>query len=105
MIGHRLPAARVAVMRAFRKCHQQIQPAAWHHLPRIDVIERLAEMPRPRVIDAAGSPLDLEAPGNRLHELQGDREGVWSVTISGNWRLTFRFTDGNAHDVDLIDYH
>lgn len=57
------------------------------------------------ILDAAGSPLDLEAPGNRLHELQGDREGVWSVTISGNWRLTFRFTDGNAHDVDLIDYH
>jgi proteic killer suppression protein len=43
--------------------------------------------------------------GNRLHELRGDREGVWSVTVSGNWRITFRFTDGNAHDLDLIDYH
>jgi plasmid maintenance system killer protein len=56
------------------------------------------------VLDAASSALDLAGPGNRLHELQGDHEGVWSVTVSGNWRITFRFTDGNAHDVDLIDY-
>jgi proteic killer suppression protein len=57
------------------------------------------------VLDAASSALDLAGPGNRLHELLGDQEGVWSVTVSGNWRITFRFTDGNAHDVDLIDYH
>ena len=57
------------------------------------------------VLDAAASALDLVGPGNRLHELQGDQEGVWSVTVSGNWRITFRFTDGNAQDVDLIDYH
>jgi len=57
------------------------------------------------VLDAASSALDLAGPGNRLHELQGDQEGVWSVTVSGNWRITFRFTDGNAHDVDLVDYH
>jgi proteic killer suppression protein len=57
------------------------------------------------VLDAASSGLDLAGPGNRLHELQGGQEGVWSVAVSGNWRITFRFTDGNAHDVDLIDYH
>ena len=57
------------------------------------------------VLDAASGALDLAGPGNPLHELQGDQEGVWSVTVSGNWRITFRFTDGNAHDVDLIDYH
>ena len=54
---------------------------------------------------AAASALDLVGPGHRLHELQGDQEGLWSVTVSGNWRIAFRFTDGNAHDVDLIDYH
>ena len=53
------------------------------------------------VLDAAASALDLAGPGNRLHEMQGAREGVWSVTVSGNWRITFRFADGNAHDVDL----
>lgn len=57
------------------------------------------------VLDAAASARDLAGPGNRLHELKGDREGVWSVTVSGNWRITFRFLSGNAHDVDLIDYH
>ena len=57
------------------------------------------------VLDAASSALDLVGPGNRLHELRGDREGVWSVTVSENWRITFRFTDENAHDVDLTDYH
>jgi len=57
------------------------------------------------VLDAASSALDLAAPGSRLHELKGDQEGVWFVTVSGNWRITFRFTGGNAHDVDLIDYH
>jgi toxin HigB-1 len=57
------------------------------------------------VLDAAVSARDLAGPGNRLHELQGDQEGVWSVTVSGNWRITFRFTDGNAHEVDLTDYH
>jgi proteic killer suppression protein len=57
------------------------------------------------VLDAASSALDLAGPGNRLHQLQGVRERVWTVTVSGNWRITFRFTDGNAHDVDLIDYH
>ena len=57
------------------------------------------------VLDAAANALDLVGPGDRLHELHGDQAGVWSVAVSGNWRITFRFTDGNAHDVDLVDYH
>jgi proteic killer suppression protein len=57
------------------------------------------------VLDAASSAHDLAGPGNRLYELHGDQEGVWSVTVTGNWRITFRFKGGNAHDVDLIDYH
>jgi proteic killer suppression protein len=57
------------------------------------------------VLDAATSSRDLGGPGNRLHELKGDQEGVWSVTVSGNWRITFRFQGGNAHDVDSVDYH
>jgi proteic killer suppression protein len=57
------------------------------------------------VLDASPAALDLATPGNRLHELTGNQAGVWSVTVSGNWRITFRFTDGNAYDVDLVDYH
>ncbi|NJK59776.1 MAG: Killer protein [Oscillatoriales cyanobacterium SM2_1_8] len=40
-----------------------------------------------------------------LHELKGDREGTWAVKISGNWRVTFEFIDGDAYDVNLEDYH
>ena len=46
-----------------------------------------------------------EAPGFRLHPLKGDRAGQWSVRVSGNWRVVFRFEDGEAVAVDLIDYH
>ena len=41
----------------------------------------------------------------RLHPLTGNRRGTWSVQVSGNWRLTFRFEDGEAVDVNLEDYH
>ena len=41
----------------------------------------------------------------KLHELKGDRKGVWSVTVRANWRITFRFEDGYALDVNLEDYH
>ena len=45
------------------------------------------------------------APGFRLHPLKGDRAGQWSVRVSGNWRVVFRFVDGEVVDVDLVDYH
>jgi len=44
-------------------------------------------------------------PGWRLHRLKGSLAGYWSLTVSGNWRLVFRFVDGDAIDVDLVDYH
>ena len=56
-------------------------------------------------LDAAGKPGDLDLPGYRLHPLRGDRQGSWSISISRNWRITFRFEDGDIHDVDLVDYH
>ncbi len=56
-------------------------------------------------LDAALRPVDLDLPGYRLHSLKGDRKGYWSVSISGNWRIIFRFEDGDAFDVDLVDYH
>ena len=56
-------------------------------------------------LDLARHPSDLDLPGYRLHPLRGERKGHWSVTISGNWRIVFRFADGDAFDVDLVDYH
>ena len=56
-------------------------------------------------IDVARTPQALDLPGFRLHALKGDLEGFWSVTVSDNWRIIFRFEDGDAFDVDLLDYH
>jgi len=56
-------------------------------------------------LHAVTSPGDMNLPGLRLHELKGDRKGCWSVTVSGNWRVTFKFTDGDAIEVDYEDYH
>jgi proteic killer suppression protein len=56
-------------------------------------------------LDNADEVTDMALPGFRLHELKGQRAGTWAVTISGNWRLVFRFEDGHATDVDLVDYH
>ena len=56
-------------------------------------------------LDDARKPSDLDLPGYRLHPLKGRRKGYWSISISGNWRVIFRFEDGDAYDVDLIDYH
>jgi proteic killer suppression protein len=57
------------------------------------------------VLDAATSPSDADLPGYRLHALKGQLKGYWSVTISGNWRVTFRIQNGDAADLDLTDYH
>ena len=56
-------------------------------------------------LDAAESPQALDIPGFRPHPLKGDLEGFWSVTVSGNWRVIFRFEDGDDFGVDLLDYH
>jgi toxin HigB-1 len=57
------------------------------------------------VLDAAGVVADLDLPGYRLHALKGELKGLWSVTVSGNWRVVFRIENGNVFDVDLTDYH
>ncbi|MYE58498.1 MAG: peptidase [Alphaproteobacteria bacterium] len=56
-------------------------------------------------LDQVESPNEMNLPGYRLHPLKGDLAGFWSVTVSGNWRVIFRFADGHASDVDLVDYH
>ncbi len=56
-------------------------------------------------LDTAETVAALDLPGYRLHMLKGDLKGFWSIRVSGNWRIIFRFTDGDVFDVDLIDYH
>lgn len=57
-------------------------------------------------IDAAYRVEDLRVPpGNRLHRLQGERWGQWSISVNDQWRICFRFEGEDAYDVELCDYH
>lgn len=56
-------------------------------------------------LEAAAQPADMNVPGWRWHPLKGARAGAWAVSVSGNWRLTYRFDGADAVDVDLEDYH
>ena len=55
------------------------------------------------VLDQSRTPVDM--PGFRLHPLAGELKGHFAVSVSGNWRVTFRFEDGHAVEVDYTDYH
>lgn len=57
------------------------------------------------LLDVATGPEELSLPSFRLHSLKGNRKGFWSITVSGNWRVTFRFVGADVELVDYLDYH
>ena len=72
------------------------------------LIEAVLRRKVARILFALSAATDVQVlnlPGYRLHELSGDEAGAWSVTVNKNWRITFRFENGNAHDVNFVDYH
>ena len=66
---------------------------------------------RPKIDDLilqlqdGATPAALTQDGWRIHRLTGNRKGAYAVVIAGRWRLVFRFEDGDAYDVDVVDYH
>jgi proteic killer suppression protein len=70
---------------------------------RPDLVDRIARILTR--LNAAGSIDDMNVPGFGLHRLGGNLKGFWSVTVSRNWRIVFRFEESDAFDVDFIDYH
>lgn len=65
-----------------------------------------AALRRLRMLDAATTLDDLRVPpGNRLERLRGDRSGQHSIRINDRWRICFRWRGGDAHDVEIVDYH
>ena len=56
-------------------------------------------------LDFSTEPAGMGLPGFRLHALKGRLKGHYAVSVSGNWRVTFRFEEGEAVDVDYVDYH
>ncbi|AFY31886.1 type II toxin-antitoxin system RelE/ParE family toxin [Calothrix sp. PCC 7507] len=71
-----------------------VQPK--HAEKLLDILDRL---------DAAIDIEDMRYPGSKLHQLKGDRKGEWSISVSGNWRVTFEFENGDAYVVNYEDYH
>jgi proteic killer suppression protein len=70
---------------------------------RADPVDKIARILAR--LDEADGPDKMDLPGFRLHPLKGELKGFWAVSVSGNWRIIFRFEGGDAHDVDLVDYH
>ena len=56
-------------------------------------------------IDTAHVIADIDLPGYPLHPLKRNREGIWSISVNGNWRINFEFRDGNLHILNYEDYH
>jgi len=94
----------LAVIRSIRhkglkRLHQDDDPRgviAEHEVKLRDILARL---------DAASTVADMDVPGFRLHALKGELKGFWAVTVRANWRVIFRLADGDALDVDYLDYH
>ena len=71
-----------------------VQPSQAEKL--LDILDRL---------HGTSEVQDMRYPGSGLHQLKGKKKGEWSVSVSGNWRVTFEFQDGDAYNVNYEDYH
>jgi toxin HigB-1 len=74
--------------------HRGLSPA------QVDKIKRILAR-----LDEAANVQNMALPGYELHRLKGKLKNFWAVSVSGNWRIVFRFEKGHAYDVDLVDYH
>ena len=74
-----------------RRFHAKLHQIAWRKLALLDSAERLDDL--------------LVPPGNRLEKLSGKREGQYSIRINNQWRICFRWQEGDAYDVEITDYH
>lgn len=85
--------------RGLRRLYERDDASRLHadHVPRLRLILTL--------LDAATKPSDMNFPGSGFHTLRGDLQGFYAVRVSGNWRVIFRFDNGDAFDVDYLDYH
>ncbi len=74
--------------------HRGLSPA------HVDKVKRILAR-----LDEAADIRNMALPGFQLHPLKGKLKDLWAVSVSGTWRVVFRFENGNAYEVDLIDYH
>jgi proteic killer suppression protein len=82
---------QVFLRRFSRRFPPGLHRTAWRKLAMLDAAERLDDLHVP--------------PGNRLEKLSGDREGQYSIRINDQWRMCFRWSEGDAYEVEIVDYH
>ena len=85
--------------RALKRLHEADDPRGLNR-EHVEKIRRVLAR-----LDRASRSEHMDLPGWRLHSLKGDLAGFWSITIRANWRIIFRFEDGDVTDVDYLDYH
>jgi toxin HigB-1 len=96
---------RVAMIRSFANRETE---HVWHgeHSRRLPGDIQDAALRKLRLINRARIVDDLRIPpGNHLESLKGNRKGQWSIRINGQWRICFRWQEGDATDVEIVDYH
>ncbi len=92
------------MIKSFR-CKDTERLAKGQRVRRFIAIERVAQRKLAQLNAAATLDFLRAPPGNRLEALRGDRLGQYSIRISDQWRLCFRYEDGSAFDVEIVDYH
>jgi len=92
------------VIKSYR-CKDTERLAKGQRVRRFIAIERVAQRKLAQLNAAATLDFLRAPPGNRLEALRGDRLGQYSIRISDQWRLCFRYEDGNVFDVEIVDYH
>ena len=92
------------MIRSFR-CKDTERLAAGFRVRRFIAIERVAQRKLAQLNAAATLDFLRVPPGNRLEALRGDRAGFYSIRINDQWRLCFRYENGNAYDAEIVDYH
>jgi len=92
------------MVRSFR--HKGLKRLYEDDDPRGVMVEHLTKLRNVLArLDAAGSVKDMDLPGFSLHQLRGPYQGFWAVTVRANWRVVFRFAEGDVFEVDYLDYH
>ena len=87
------------------RCRDTEKLANNYRIKRFTTFERVAQRKLMQLKAAETIDMLRTPPGNRLEILKGDRKGQYSIRINGQWRLCFRFDNGHAYDVEIVDYH
>ena len=85
--------------RGLRRAHERGNFRKVHNTHQARIATVLSDL------DVANKVSDLDLPTYQLHPLKGNLTGFWSVRVSANWRIVFRFEEGDVYDVNLVDYH